>query len=276
MREISGFPHVAFVPNRRDALALALASQAPQPVQAANTHQRWLLPFATAVRAVDHEGIAQFTSEGTVLLQAANAETGVIDRGSAAFTVLDATATFGRVPISGSPDIVIADARAWGSPIDIALVLSQQPIEPSAGVQVSDVTVAIDQLTRVWQHQQQRSSAEAAAMQACEAQILRSVPDVDVHGTDRVPHIRSFSVLHLDGETLMRALDVAGYVVGSGSACVQDGTPSHVLAAMGGITHGNIRLALPTDLELEVLDDFAATLATIVTRLRREAGVADL
>jgi cysteine sulfinate desulfinase/cysteine desulfurase-like protein len=84
------------------------------------------------------------------------------------------------------------------------------------------------------------------------------------------------SVLHLDAETLTRALDVEGYVVGSGSACVADGKPSHVLAAMGRVTHGNVRLMLPVDLDLAVLDDFTSTLVTTIGRLREAAGVADL
>lgn len=113
-------------------------------------------------------------------------------------------------------------------------------------------------------------------MEAFEGRLAQRLADVQFHGRGRVPHIRSLSILHLDAETMMRALDGRGYVVGSGSACVLDGRPSHVLAAMGRVTHGNLRLALPWDLDLAVLDRFADVVADTANALRIEAGVADL
>ena len=44
----------------------------------------------------------------------------------------------------------------------------------------------------------------------------------------------------------MTELDRRGFGIASGSACTASTlTPSHVLAAMGVLTHGNVRLALP-------------------------------
>ena len=52
--------------------------------------------------------------------------------------------------------------------------------------------------------------------------------------------------LFVDGEALVHELDRRGFAVASGSACTASTLePSHVLAAMGVLTHGNVRVTLP-------------------------------
>ena len=191
-------------------------------------------------------------------------------------TVLDASAAFGRAPLPPEVDVVCTDLRAAGSPVDVGLILSRRPLDIEDDVQVPAAVVAVDALTTAWASMRPDADATAAAMDDFERTLQRRLPDVQFHGTDRAPHLRSLSVLHLDAETLMRALDARGWVTGSGSACVRDGEPSHVLAAMGRITHGNLRLALPYGLNPAVLGEFADDLIDAVTRLRIEAGVHDL
>lgn len=97
------------------------------------------------------------------------------------------------------------------------------------------------------------------------------VPDCVVHGdhAHSLPHIVSFSCLYIDGEALATELDKAGFSVSSGSACASDtAQPSHVLAAMGAITHGNIRVSLPRGTTQESVTGFLAALPSIVARLR--------
>ena len=75
-----------------------------------------------------------------------------------------------------------------------------------------------------------------------------AIPDVEVagHPDDRLPHIVTFSALYVDGETIVGELDRLGLSVASGSACTASTLePSHVLAAMGLLTHGNVRITLP-------------------------------
>ena len=63
---------------------------------------------------------------------------------------------------------------------------------------------------------------------------------------DRLPHVVTFSCLFVDGEALVHELDRRGFAVASGSACTASTLePSHVLAAMGVLTHGNVRVTLP-------------------------------
>jgi cysteine desulfurase len=84
-----------------------------------------------------------------------------------------------------------------------------------------------------------------------------------------LPHIVSLSCLYIDGEALATELDKAGFSVSSGSACASDtAQPSHVLAAMSAITHGNIRVSLPRGTTQESVTEFLAVLPGIVARLR--------
>ena len=99
--------------------------------------------------------------------------------------------------------------------------------------------------------------------------------DVDVVGDPlrRVPHLLTCSVLYVDGETVTLELDRAGIAVSSGSACsASSETPSHVLSAMGALTHGNLRIGLTrTTTEAEV-DTLLAALPPIVDRIRVSLG----
>jgi len=78
-------------------------------------------------------------------------------------------------------------------------------------------------------------------------------------------------------EALVAELDRLGFVVGSGSACTSNTlAPSHVLAAMGVLTHGNVRLALPVTVTDDDVDRFLATLPDAVRRVRDLLGARDL
>ncbi|GAB3811690.1 hypothetical protein GCM10027605_52170 [Micromonospora zhanjiangensis] len=130
-------------------------------------------------------------------------------------------------------------------------------------------------------------SAEAADQAARLAGLVErirrvvpaTVPDVEVVGDpdDRLPHLVTFSCLYVDGEALLHALDRRGFAVSSGSSCTSSTLrPSHVLEAMGVLSHGNVRISLhPGSTEAEV-DRFLAVLPRVVADLRAEAGVTDL
>ena len=109
------------------------------------------------------------------------------------------------------------------------------------------------------------------------------MPDTVVVGDpdDRLPHVVTFSSLYVDGEALVGAFDRRGYAVASGSACTSSTLePSHVLAAMGVLTHGNVRIALPLPAVspgvAADVSDFCAALAPTVAAVRAELGVGDL
>ncbi|HEY9495005.1 MAG TPA: aminotransferase class V-fold PLP-dependent enzyme, partial [Intrasporangium sp.] len=110
-----------------------------------------------------------------------------------------------------------------------------------------------------------------------------AVPDTEVVGdpVDRMPHVVTFSSLFVDGEALVGALDRQGLAVASGSACTSSTLePSHVLAAMGTLTHGNVRLTLPLRAvstgRADDVDVFCASLGPTIEAVRGELGVAGL
>jgi cysteine desulfurase len=94
---------------------------------------------------------------------------------------------------------------------------------------------------------------------------------------DRLPHLVTFSCLYLDGEALLHGLDRAGFAVSSGSSCTASTLrPSHVLAAMGVLSHGNIRVSLHRESTAAEVDRFLAVLPGLVAGLRAGAGVVGL
>jgi cysteine desulfurase len=105
---------------------------------------------------------------------------------------------------------------------------------------------------------------------------VATLPDVDVVGDPdaRLPHLLTFSCLYVDGEALVTALDRHGLAVASGSACTASTLePSHVLAAMGALTHGNVRVSLGRDTTQDDVDRLLADLPGIVAQLRDGSGV---
>jgi cysteine desulfurase len=103
---------------------------------------------------------------------------------------------------------------------------------------------------------------------------LADVPDLVVHGhpTQRLPHLVAFSVLYVEGEALLLLLDAEGIAVHSGSSCAADSQqPSHVLAAMGAITHGSVRVSFLGDAGEADTDRLLAVLPAAVADLREMA-----
>src|SRR5690606_8458465 len=77
------------------------------------------------------------------------------------------------------------------------------------------------------------------------------------HRAVRPPDVVTFSCLYVDGEALLTELDREGFAVSSGSSCTASTlTPSHVLEAMGVLTHGNIRVSLPRGATRSDVDRF--------------------
>ncbi|MFC5945216.1 aminotransferase class V-fold PLP-dependent enzyme, partial [Micromonospora harpali] len=126
-------------------------------------------------------------------------------------------------------------------------------------------------------------AAEAALLEPLvdriRARVAAEVPDVEVVGdpVDRLPHLVTFSCLYVDGEALLHALDRRGFAVSSGSSCTSSTLrPSHVLEAMGVLSHGNVRVSLHRETTVADVERFLAELPGIVAALRAEAGVVGL
>jgi len=96
--------------------------------------------------------------------------------------------------------------------------------------------------------------------------------------SERLPNTSDFAFPGIDGETLVMALDQAGYAVASGSAC-SSGSPeaSHVLQAMGmawETARGAVRVSLGRENTAQEVDGFLQVLAAELGRLRNLPGIA--
>lgn len=126
-------------------------------------------------------------------------------------------------------------------------------------------------------------SPEAARLSAMvdriRATVPALVPDVEVVGdpAHRLPHLVTFSCLYVDGEALVTELDRLGFAVNSGSSCTSSTLrPSHVLEAMGVLSHGNVRVSLPVGTTDADVDSFLSVVPEVVRRLRAVAGAEGL
>jgi cysteine desulfurase len=205
--------------------------------------------------------------------------------------VLDATAALGRIELAGAGgwSVLTAWAGAFGGPASVGILVIKKnarwrapyPTDDYQGGRwpgVPDVpaiyagVVALDCWLRAGRTIGER---QRQLIDQLRAGIARQVPDVDVAGDPvrRVPHLLTFSVLYVDGETLTLELDKAGIAVASGSACSASSEhPSHVLAAMGALTHGNVRIGLAWGTTDAEIDRFLAVLPPIVARIRATVG----
>ena len=69
-------------------------------------------------------------------------------------------------------------------------------------------------------------------------------------------------------------LDRRGFGIASGSACTASTlAPSHVLEAMGVLTHGNVRLSLQRDTTEADVDAFCDALPGLVAEIRARVGL---
>lgn len=94
---------------------------------------------------------------------------------------------------------------------------------------------------------------------------------------ERLPNTSFFAVPGVEGETLVVALDRAGFAVASGAACSSASSEvSPVLAAMGVdpvLAKGAVRVSLGNGSMAAQVDAFLAALGGELSRLRSMAAI---
>ncbi|TQS44560.1 cysteine desulfurase family protein [Cryptosporangium phraense] len=247
--------------------------------------------FADAVRA---PGVA------LAALMSANHEVGTVQPVSSVAAAcasagvplyVDASQSLGRSPVPSGWSLLTGSARKWGGPAGVGVLVvrtgtrwtSPYPADdrgrfPGAPP-VPSIVAAAASLRAV----QAEAAAEAARLaplvDRIRERVAATVPDVEVvgHPTERLPNLVTFSCLYVDGEALLHALDARGFAVSSGSSCTSSTlSPSHVLEAMGVLSHGNVRVSLHFGTKAEDVERFLAELPGIVADLRATAGVTGL
>jgi cysteine desulfurase len=201
---------------------------------------------------------------------------------------VDACASAGRLPLPEGWSVAAASAHKWGGPAGVGLLLVRKGArwrppfpaderidERAPGFENVPSALAAAAALQAVVNERDEVGARQRALVDEVRRAVAAIPDVDVVGdpVDRLPHLVTFSCLYLDGEALVTELDRLGYAVASGSACTASTlTPSHVLAAMGALTHGNVRLSLTREATHEQVAAFLAVLPDTVARLRGEVG----
>lgn len=227
-------------------------------------------------------------------LQAANAEVGTRQPVDAAYEaccdvplLVDASAVVGRADPPTLWSVLTADGGSWGGPgvgvLAVRTGVRWRSDGPSDEAEQGRVPGEVD-VPRVLAAA--AGLLDAEARRADRARLAHdlvdrlraaaaAVPDTEVVGdpVDRLPHVVTFSSLFVDGEALVDALDRRGIAVASGSACTASTlAPSHVLAAMGVLTHGNIRVTLPLEPVADDVDALCAALPEVVADVRALLG----
>ncbi|MGH8670575.1 MAG: cysteine desulfurase family protein [Burkholderiales bacterium] len=124
----------------------------------------------------------------------------------------------------------------------------------------------------------QRTTELRGLRERLEAGLEEMGAEVFGAAAERLPNTSYFAFPGVDGETLVMALDRAGFAVASGSACSSgNADPSSTLLAMGvpaDLARGALRVSFGRDNSLEQVDAFLATLSGELSRFTRMAALA--
>jgi cysteine desulfurase len=233
---------------------------------------------------------------GVVALQTANHEVGTVQpvgefelpNDIPLFT--DACASMGRLPLPEGWAAAAGSAHKWGGPAGVGVLVVRKRArwrnpfpgddridERTTGFEnVPAVLAAAAALQAVVAERGEVNARQHALVDVVRRRVAAEVPDVEVVGDParRLPHLVTFSCLYVDGEALVTELDRRGFGIASGSACTASTlTPSHVLEAMGVLTHGNVRLSLQRDTTRADVDAFCDALPGVVAEIRARVGM---
>ena len=235
------------------------------------------------------DGSIQYPEGGSTDLlawQTINGETGIISAAPTKFPgrlFVDATASGAQIPLPENWSTALWNSRTWEGPTGLGIFavadkgIWRNPLpHVDQKISSSELSIPLVMASAIALEAHTRDYAEKrAALSILNARIRNflhsEIGDVDIAGsaTTTVPHLLSYSLLYIDAERLVNELDRRGICVDSGSACnATNMEPSHVLAAMGLLTHGNVRMTLHNQTTPESVEIFLQELKTLVEDFR--------
>ncbi len=262
-------------------------------------HDVFEVPCESSGR-VDVETFLSALNDRTALacLQAANNETGVLQpvselgaacRAAGIPFLVDAVQAAGKIAIDRDgwcADLLAISAHKLGGPqgAGALIVRDGTAMAPliAGGAQErrrrggTEAVAAIAGFGAASRIARDELRAEAARLRSLrdrlESAIEAMAPDVRIHGVEapRLPNTLNVAFPSVSGETLVIALDLAGFAVSTGSACASGAVePSHVIRAMGYDDYearAAIRFSLGWNTTEDDVEALIATLPAVVER----------
>lgn len=212
-----------------------------------------------------------FTPNSVLSFQLANGETGAINKlppqlPEGLLIAVDATASGNRQPLPEKWSSAVFDSRSWEGPAGLAVVAIadaanwKNPLPHISAVRRTYGTFSLPLLiaSAVALENFAPDDQSIRAMNAkLRLEITQAIPNAHVAGDleGSTPQFISLIFPGCNGEEVLRGLSARGLSVDSGSACTaMNLQPSHVLAAMGLPTDGNIRITLHAETTVEEVD----------------------
>jgi cysteine desulfurase len=196
--------------------------------------------------------------------------------------LVDASQTVGRAPVPAGWSLLVASAWKWGGPQGVGVLAVRtgtryrSPLPGDGRVSSPPALPSVLAAAVGLQAVVAEAAAEDARLRPLVDRLRRevpaAVPDLEAVGDpeDRLPHLAAFSSPYLDGEALLRGLDREGLAVSSGSSCSTSALePSHVLAAMGLLSSGSLRVSLHRGSTEQDVDRFVAVLPRVAEEQRQ-------
>jgi cysteine desulfurase len=236
---------------------------------------------ASKTGQIDFAGLAP---KDLATLQLCNRETGTIQSErelNCESVFVDATASGIRIPLPQNWSTALWESTSWAGPGGLGILAVSKRAKwknplphldsrinpgPTSLPLIVASALAIDS----WAADEKNLSAKIAAINLdIRNYITNYIPDSDLapHGAD---HLISASFLYVSAEQLVTTLADKGFAVDSGSACsATNMQPSHVLAALGVLTQGNIRLTIHHATTFDEVKTFLEVLKSTVDELRK-------
>ena len=213
----------------------------------------------------------ELTTNSVLSFQLANGETGAINKvpeqlPNDLLIAIDATASGAREPLPEKWSSAVFDSRAWEGPAGLAVVAIadsanwKNPLPHISAVRRTYGTFSLPLLiaSAVALENFKPGDKNIRQMSAkIRSDISREIPGARIAGDleNSMAHLTSLVIPGCNGEEILRGLSARGLSVDSGSACTaMNLQPSHVLAAMGLPTDGNIRITLHAETTAEEVE----------------------
>lgn len=284
----------------RQLAVLGVAGAASTPVAATAVEHSAILaaadrrglvvvPVGSDGRVAPRDAATIAGGAAALAVQAANAELGVLQPLEEVLDLVDVPVVVDVGPATGLVDVppgwqvLVAGADCAGGPTGVGILAvrggrwrpplpADDPVGRVAGTPDVPSIVAAARALEIRRDDRALLGDVRGHRDRLVREIPRAIGDVHVLGSEEhsLPHMASFTILYADGERLIESLDAAGFAVASGSACTSDTRrPSHVLVAIGAVTHGNLRIGLPLTTTADDVDRFLAHLPVAVAGARR-------